>query len=148
MKGSWKKVAVFVFVVAITFAMGSLELQAGPASARGNFELPFDASLGKVSLAPGNYTYSVNQLALDGTISIYQGTTAVAMLRAQSFSSDERQGVNPVLLFVRHDGNITLRALRLPKAGTFYFALPKELRNLVAQQPQLIETIPVQVSGD
>jgi hypothetical protein len=32
--------------------------------------------------------------------------------------------------------------------GTFYFSLPKDLRTLIARQPELIETVSVDVSGD
>jgi hypothetical protein len=150
MKGSWKKVAAFALVVAITFGMGLPKLQAGLQAGpiHGKFKMPFDADLGKITIPTGDYTFSVSHLALDSTIYIYQGTKAVAMLRAQSFTPNENKGENPVFIFVRHDGNTTLRALRLPQAGTFYFPLPKKLQNLVAQQPQLIETISVQVSGD
>jgi hypothetical protein len=41
-----------------------------------------------------------------------------------------------------------VRALRLPHVGTFYFPLAKDLSVLAAQQPQLIETVSVEVSGD
>jgi hypothetical protein len=36
----------------------------------------------------------------------------------------------------------------LPSIGTYYFEMPKSLKTLVAQQPQLIETVQVQVSGE
>jgi hypothetical protein len=42
---------------------------------------------------------------------------------------------------------VGVRALRT-NHGTFYFALPKDLQVLMTQQPQLIETVPVQVSGE
>lgn len=147
MKGSWKKAVAFAFVVAIAFGMGLSELHAWPVT-RGTFKMPFDADMGKKTVSTGEYTFSVSRLATDGIISIYQGTKGVVMLRPESFSPYEDKGENPVFIFVRHDGNTTLRALRLPKTGTFYFTLPKELKSLVAQQPQLIETVAVQVSGD
>jgi hypothetical protein len=52
-----------------------------------------------------------------------------------------------VLVCVRHNGQVGVRALRT-NHGTFYFALPKDLQVLMTQQPQLIETVPVQVSGE
>jgi hypothetical protein len=123
------------------------KLQAGTA-ALGKFNLPFDASMGNVALPTGDYSFSVSQLAIDGKVFIYQGTKAVVLLRAQMFDPYESQGEKPTLIFIRHNGNATLRALRFPKTGTFYFSLPKELNNLVARQPQLIETVSVEVSGD
>jgi len=52
------------------------------------------------------------------------------------------------LVCIRQHGNVTVRALRLPHVGTFYFSLPKQLTVLVAQQPELIETVSVEVSAD
>jgi hypothetical protein len=147
MQGPWKKVAAFIFVVAVAFGMGLPELHAGPAVA-GKFKIPFDASLGTTVLPTGDYTVALHQVAMQDVIFIYQGTKGVAALRPQSFNPHEDKGEKPVLIFVRHDGNSTLRAVSFPGAGTFYFPLPKELKTLVAQQPQLIETVQVQVSGD
>jgi hypothetical protein len=55
---------------------------------------------------------------------------------------------SPVLICIRHDGNVSVRALRLPNVGTFYFSLPKDLQTLIARQPELIETVSLEVSGD
>ena len=144
---SWKKIAAFAVVLAVSFGMSLPALQA-QSVARGKFKLPFDANSGKMALPSGDYTYSVNHFAINGSILIYQGQKAVGMLYAQSFSPYDHQGQNPELIFVRHDGKAALRAFRFPQVGTFYFALPKDLKNLSAQAPQLIETISVQVSGD
>ncbi|MGA9630369.1 MAG: hypothetical protein WA369_09770 [Candidatus Acidiferrales bacterium] len=54
----------------------------------------------------------------------------------------------PELVCIRHDGKVSVRALKLPRVGTFYFALPKDLKALVAQQPQLIETVQVEARGE
>lgn len=147
MKGSRKKIVAFVFVVAIAFGVGLSELHAWPVT-KGTFKMPFDADMGMKTVSTGDYSFYVNKVAADGMISIYQGTKGVVMLRAESFSPYEDKSEKPVLIFVRHDGIATLRALKLPEAGTFYFTLPKQLKNLVAQQPQMIETVSVQVSGD
>jgi len=147
MTGSWKRVAVFVFVVAIALGLSLPKSQAGSVTL-GKFSLPFDAKLGSTAVPSGDYSFSVDHLATEGLVHIYQGTKTVALLRPQMFDSFDDQGVKPVLIFVRHDGNTTLRALRFPKSGTFYFTLPKGLSNLVAKQPQLIETVSVEVSGD
>jgi hypothetical protein len=147
MLGPWKRVAVVTFVVAVALGTCLQAVHAGPV-VTGNFKIPFDATLGTTALPTGDYSVSVSEFAQQGTLTIYQGTKAVAMLRPQLFDSYENKGEKPVLIFVRHDGNTTLRAVRFPKAGTFYLPLPKELKTLVAQQPQLIETIAIQVSGD
>ena len=147
MTGSWKKIAGFAVVVAIAFGMSLPQLQA-QSIARGKFQLPFDAKVDKLALPTGDYTFAVDHLTVNGILYIYQGTQIVGLMRPQSFSSYDNQGEKPVLVFVRHDGNTTLRALRFPGSGTFYFPLPKGLRVLSAKQPQLIETIAVQVSAD
>jgi hypothetical protein len=147
MRLSWKKVVAFVCVAAVAFGM-SLPTSQAASAARGKFKLPFDANLNKVALPSGEYTFSVDHLDMDAIVTIYQGTNGIAILHPQSFSSYDKQGVKPVLVFVRHDGNTTLRALRFPGSGTFYFPLPKGLKVLSAKQPQLLETISVEVSGD
>ena len=70
------------------------------------------------------------------------------MLHAQMFKDNENRSKSPVLICIRHDGNVSIRALRLPNVGTFYFSLPKDLKMLIARQPELIETVFVKVSGD
>jgi hypothetical protein len=147
MKSSWKKLATLVFVFALALGMSLPKSQAA-ASAAGRFKLPFAANLGDISLSAGDYTYSVEQMSNSGLITIYHDRQALGMLRAQSFSSFDDKSQYPVLVFVRHDGNAILHAFRLPGNGTFYFALPKEMKTLIAQQPQLVETIQVQASGN
>lgn len=147
MKGSWKTVAEIVVIGVIAFGVTATSLQAGPA-AGGKFKLPFDAQLGRVALPTGEYTFRVEPLSLDGTIYVYRENRAVGILHPQIFKDDESQGKHPALVCIRHNGNVTVRALQLPGLGTFYFALPKELSVLMAQQPQLIETVSVEVAGD
>ena len=147
MRVSWKRVAGFVLVAAIAFGMSLPSLHA-QAVAAGKFKLPFDANLDKIALPNGDYTFAVDHLAMNSIVRIYQGTRVMAIMHPQSFSSFDNQGEKPVLVFVRHAGNTTLRALRFPGSGTFYFPLPKDLKILSAKQPQLLETISVEVSGD
>jgi hypothetical protein len=147
MKVSWARVSGVVLVAVVVFGMVATALHAGPVSS-GRFKLPFDAQLEKMALPTGNYSYTVDGLSLDGKIVVYHDNRAVGILRAQTFSENGSQSMNPALLCIRHDGKVTIRALRLPRVGTFYFSLPKELSVLMAQQPQLIETVSVEVSGD
>jgi hypothetical protein len=147
MKVSWARVSGVVLVAVVVFGMVATALHAGPVSS-GRFKLPFDAQLEKMALPTGNYSYTVDGLSLDGKIDVYHDNRAVGILRAQTFSENGSQSMKPALLCIRHDGKVTIRALRLPRVGTFYFSLPKELSVLMAQQPQLIETVSVEVSGD
>jgi hypothetical protein len=147
MNVSWKKFLGFAIALAIGFGVSLPRLQAQTESAAGKFKLPFDAKLGSLSLPTGDYKFSVHSGSLNGRLYIYRGPDAVGIVLPQSFSGVEDKGENPVLICIRHDGNTTVRALKLPNVGTFYFALPKDLQTLVAQQPQLIETVSIQVTG-
>jgi len=118
------------------------------ASCRGEVQLPFDAKWGAVALPTGDYTFSVDHLASNGVVVVYRESQAVGYVRTEMLDSHENQRKTPALLCIRHDGKITVRALQLPTIGTFYFPLPKELNALVAQQPGLIETVSVEVSGE
>jgi hypothetical protein len=149
MKSSWMKIATLVFVVAVVLGMSLPKSQASMSLANGKFTLPFAGKLGGMSLPAGDYTYTVEGGKTEfGIITIYQNQKIMGMMLAQSFESHEDKSQYPVLVFVRHDGNSVLRAFRLPGTGTFYFTLPKEMKTLIAQQPQLIETIQVQASGN
>ncbi len=145
MKDLRKWVPGFLLIAVFAFGMIAPGLQA-ESVAVGKFKLPFNAQLEKIALPIGDYTFSIDHL--DGTIIVYQGSTPLGILRPQLFDNYQDQGKNPVLICIRHDGNVTVRALRLPKVGTFYFSLPKELRGLMARQPKLVETVSVQVTGE
>ena len=145
MKGSrkgilWVALSALIAIGAITPA-----LRAGP-SAEGRFKLPFDAQVGKMTLSTGEYTFLVDRA--DGTyglIRVYRGTESAGIMVPQELDSYHGQSRQAALLCIRHDGKVTVRALRLPNVGTYYFPMPKDLKTLVAQQPQLIETVPVEV---
>lgn len=147
MKDSRNRGLGLVLIAVIAIGMIAPGLQAGPAFAA-RFKLPFDAHLGKIALPTGDYSFSLDHATLNGVIRFYQGNQAVGLARAQVFDSHQGQGQNPVLICIRHDRNVTVRALRLPNVGTFYFPLPKELQGLMANQPQLIETVSVEVRGE
>jgi hypothetical protein len=123
-------------------------LQAGPAMA-GRFKLQFDAQVGKTALPTGDYTFSVDRATgTNGVILVYREGQALGIVVPQELDRYKGEGLNPELLCIRHDGKVTVRAMRLPGVGTYYFEMPKNLRTFVAQQPQLIETVPVQMGGE
>ncbi len=133
-------------VIAIAAIMPGL--QAGPAMV-GRFKLPFDAQVGKTALPMGDYMFSVDRTAGSyGLIGVYRGSESVGILLPQELDTYRGQRQSPALLCIRHDGKVAVRALRLPGIGTYYFQMPEDLQKLVAQQPKLIETVPVQVSGE
>jgi hypothetical protein len=147
MKGSYKWALGTAIAALIAFGFIAQGLHAGPVT-RGKFKLPFDAQLEQMALPTGDYTFSVQDASLNGNIYVYRGSQPVGVLHAQMFKDNENQSKSPVLICIRHDGNVSVRALRLPNVGTFYFSLPKDLKTLIARQPELIETVSVEVSGD
>jgi hypothetical protein len=146
MKSAWSRIAGLVFVLAISVGMIVPGLSAGPSMGTASFKLPFDAKMGGITLPKGDYTISVNNHGL-GAVSVFSGVQGIGMVFPQSFASHQSQTEKPTLVCVRHDGNVAVRALNLPNVGTYYFPLPKELKTLSAQQPQLIETVTVEVAG-
>ena len=147
MKGSRKGILWAALAAVIAIGAIASGLQAG-SSGEGRFKLPFDAQVGKMTLPTGDYTFSVDRAAGSyGLIRVYQGTESVGIMVPQELDSYHGRQ-HAALLCIRHDGKVTIRALRLPNIGTYYFQLPKDLKTLVAQQPQMIETVPVQVSGE
>jgi hypothetical protein len=147
MNSVWKKVSGVVLSAVLAFVIVAPGLQAGPV-AGGQFKLPFDAQWGKVGLSTGDYTFAINHVTVNGTIFVYRDGRAAGVVRPETFDSDGSRNKKSELVFVRHDGKATVRALTLPGIGTFYFPLPKQLKTLVAQQPELIETVPVASSGE
>jgi hypothetical protein len=147
MKATWGRVSGVVLVAVLALGMVAPGLPAGPIETC-RFNLPFDAQLGKLVLRTGAYKFSLGHASTNGTITIYQGAQIVGLVQPQMLDGHQNQSENPVLVCIRHDGNVTVRALRLPNVGTYYFSLPKELKVLVAQQPQLIETVSVEASAD
>jgi hypothetical protein len=147
MKVCWKKAAWVALVAAVVFGGVAAKLQARPAT-MGKFTLPFDAQWGMVSLPAGDYAFAVDHMTPNGTIFVYRGAEAVGIVRPQDLENGGDPSAAGQLLCMRHDGKYTVRALALPEVGTFYFALPTDLNTLVAQQPQLVETVSIQVSGE
>jgi hypothetical protein len=147
MKLSWKKTLGMVGMAVAVFALIAANVQARPAT-HGHFVLPYDAQWGSVALPAGDYTFSIDHLTASGQILLYRGTQAAGIVRWQDMENDQKLGSAGELLCVRHDGKVTVRALELPEVGTLYFALPKGMKTLVAQQPELIEAVSVQVGGE
>lgn len=147
MKSSWKKAAGFMLSAVIAFGIiAAANLNAAPA--QGRFNLPFDVQWGNLALPSGDYTFSLNHLTSTGTIVVYRGAKAVGFVHPEILENMQNQGKAPVLLCIRHDGKVTVRALRLPNVGTLVFPVSRELAVLVAQQPQSVENLSIEVSGE
>jgi len=146
MRGSRNWIAGAVLLAVIALGAAAPGLHARPAG--GRFNLPFDARWGKSVLPTGEYSFSVEHVSLDGAIFIAQGPLTIAVVHAQGFNDHENKSEKPELVCLRHDGKVTIRELRLPNVGTYYFALPKDMQSLVAQKSQSVETVTVEVRGE
>jgi hypothetical protein len=147
MRASWRSFSGIVLGAMLAFIVIAPGLQAGPA-AQEKFTLPFDAQWGKTTLPAGDYTLSIDHLTSNGTIRLARGTQSVGIFLPEVFDYTQNRSKNGQLVFVRHNGVVTVRALRLPDAGTFYFPLPKELKTLTAEQPQMIEVVSLEATGE
>lgn len=148
MKGKWTWFSGALLSAVIVFAMIAPSLRAWPGPAAGEFKLPFNAKWGMVALQTGDYTYSVDSFSSQGIVSVYRGTEFVGTMPVEFFDDNVNvKGSKFELLCIRHDGKVTVRALRT-NVGTLYFSLPRELKVLLAQQPQLIEPVSVEVKGE
>ena len=147
MKLSWKKTLGSAVFAILAFALVSANVQARPAT-QGHFVLPYEAQWGSITLPAGDYTFSIDHLSMNGSILLYRGTQSAGVVRWQSMEGAPNQSSSGQLLFIRHEGKATVRALELPEVGTLYFSLPKDMKTLVAQQPELIEAVTVQVGGE
>lgn len=125
-----------------------LAVPARPKSYRhaGTFALPFDAQWGLVKLSAGTYSIDIE----DGSnfqVILSQGTHYVGIILPESGYSLDKSDVQPSLVCVRHDSTFSVRALRLPAVGTFYYSMPKSKNRTVAQQPELIQNVPITLEG-
>lgn len=144
-----RKVLKLLFAAALTFAV--LAVPARPQSYAGSgkltFTLPFDAQWGFVKLPAGNYSFTVGDSLNAHQVILTQGTRYIGIVSQTEFSDDNKANLQPSLLCVRHDSTFSVRALRLPELGTFYYPVAKQKNKTVAQSPELIQDVPVILSG-
>jgi hypothetical protein len=108
---------------------------------KGQFTLPFEAQWGKLNLQPGSYTFSVKAENSSYIVTVRQGQRPLGFVLASEFESPVAHQQDRALLCVRHSGECSVGALKVPE-GVFYFSLPGG-KTQVAQQPDLIERVPV-----
>lgn len=143
-----KGVLKLLFAAALAFAV--LAVPARPQSHAGSrltFTLPFDAQWGLVKLSAGTYSFSLDDAYHAHQVLISQGTHYVGIVPYSEFSDEKKADLQASLLCVRHDSAFSVRALRLPEVGTFYYAVPKQKNKTVAQTPELIQDVPVILGG-
>ncbi len=147
MNRSWRTISGVLLGVVMACAMFAPRLMAGPAG-QGKFTLPSEAQWGKKTLAAGDYTLSIDNHTSMATIWITREGRNVTVLLPESFDYTQNMSKNEELVCIRHDGALVIRELRIPQVGTYYFGLPKNFKVFMAEQPQMIETLPVQAVGE
>jgi hypothetical protein len=110
----------------------------------GRFSLPFEARWGGISLGAGDYTFSVENFSI---VRVRQGQKELGVVLLQSYDRAHGRNENASLICIRHDGTCAVWALTTPELGTFYFAVPKDARVMVAQQPELLQSVSIQIAG-
>lgn len=113
----------------------------------GTFSLPFDAQWGSVKLPAGTYSFDVEDAIHSHQVLVRQGIRYVGIVPQSEFSDDNKTNLQASLLCVRHGSSFSVRALRLPEIGTYYYATPKQKNQTVAQKPELIQDVPVILGG-
>lgn len=112
--------------------------------ASGSFTLPFAAQWGKLNLNPGTYSFAVQRGGNTYVIHVERDNRAVGFILPTEFSSREGSQFDEAsLLCVRHSGTCSIGALKMPQFGVLYFQAPEFSKAQVAQQPNLIERLPV-----
>jgi len=147
MKGARSWISGIALIAVLALVVIAPGLHAQPA-ANLHFQLPFDANWGRMTLSTGDYSFAVDHYSANGLIFVFRDNRAVGITHPESFDSTESKSDRAELIFVRHDGKVSVRSLRMPGVGTFYFTLPKELSNLAAKEPRLLETITVDVRAN
>lgn len=147
MKGPWIKILGALLVAVTACVMIAPRLQATTA-VQGKFTLPFEAKWGKVSLPAGDYALAINQYSSMARVVISQSGHYVGITLPEVFDYTENKSKSAEIVCIRHNGVTTVRALRLPQVGTYYFSMPKDLKVMAARQPQMIETVSLQLAGE
>jgi hypothetical protein len=97
-----------------------------------------------LNLNAGTYSFDIERGGINYTVQVEQGDRAVGFILPAGFSApgDSKLG-EAALLCVRHAGTCSIGALKMPQFGVLYFNAPQFSKSLVAQQPNLIERLPV-----
>lgn len=134
---------LFLVVLATAASAGILTA----ADYSGKFTLPVETRWGTATLPAGDYSFKLNLNVRPFTAQII-GKDVQAYIFAASFT-DGNNGGDSALIIVRRGGKGVVRALHLAKEGLMftYSAPSKGELPLMAQEPQLIQRIPVIVSG-
>lgn len=139
------KLALKVLMVGLLAATvwGTASYSQSATVASGKFTLDFNAQWGKLDLQPGTYTFAVKAENSSYIVAVQQGQRPLGFVLTSNFASQQNlDSQDEALLCVRRSGECSVGALKLP-SGVFYFTIPGLQKAQLAQQPNLIERVPV-----
>lgn len=144
MTRTWSKVGLkFLLVGLLAVALvPTVSFSQSNGVAQGKFTLSFEAHWGKLNLQPGTYSFAVRPENSSYVIAVTQGGRHMGFVLASVFSPNGTETTDHALLCVRHAAACSVGALKMPD-GVFYFQLPSSEKAQLAQQPDLIEQVPV-----
>lgn len=141
----------FTLIRVVFLALLATVVSAGLLSAedfQGKFTLPFEAKWGLATLPPGDYAFRINPAVAPYTVQVQREGKGVAIITASDGRSESGPSGQSQLIVVRRGKKGTIRALQLAEAGVVLsYTAPKAERQLLAQAPELIQRIPLSVSG-
>lgn len=142
----FKPVLKLLIGAALMFVVLAAPARPGMYRHAGTFTLPFDAQWGLVKLSPGTYSLDIEE-GRNFQVILRQGTHNVGIITPESGYSLDHTDLQASLLCVRRGSTFSVRTLRLPTVGTFCYSTPKSKNHTVAQQPELIQNVPITVAG-
>jgi len=96
----------------------------------------------------GDYSFTLDTNSGPTIASVSQGRRGVALVMANAGSTRGKVAGPSALIIVRRGRTGFVRALRLAEAeATLEYLPPKSERQMLAQTPELIQRIPILVSG-
>lgn len=126
-------------------------LTVGVASAEtvvGTFTLPCEVRWENTVLPAGEYSFSINPAEGPAPLITIRGENQAAMIHPSRGVSIRNVSSRSVLILVRRGQTGTVQALHLAQAGRVLFYGPRKDRDrLYAHGPELIQRVPVTVSG-
>jgi hypothetical protein len=131
-------IGLFVFLAASAASAQGQEYQ-------GKFTLPMSVRWGAAVLKAGDYTFRLDSLTLHSILIVRVADSAQSgVMVLPSSYSDHVTSESSSLLIVRSGGKATIRRLHLKEVGVdFFYGPSKGEAPMFAQQPELIQRVPV-----
>jgi hypothetical protein len=142
---SFRLVKFLAFALLAACFGGSL---ANAQVAGGKFTLPFEAYWERTVLPPGNYAFTLDTTAGSGRIFLLNAEGKAVFVPNNAATSTGTRSEHSELIITRRGAKATVRALHLGDLGvTLYYAPPKGETTVIAEAPDLIQRLPISMTG-